>query len=189
MAVFLFRTFTQRTASIYSKSSPRQRTNRERQFLCFVRSAVVCEILRKHDLPMPGRIRDAIQRKDCLPDFRQNNHSRGSYRCRCYTFAPTGAMLSAKPCLTTLPVPNSYHFSNREQQGKFRYHHTICPSPYDRRHRLCHRYSCRRKSPVPDTSPAGSCHNLWHTVLKHRIPILRSFCFNDDCFRSKEQRK
>ena len=34
-------------------------------------------------------------------------------------------------------------------------------SPYDRKHRLCHRYFCRRKSPAPDTSPAGSYHNLW----------------------------
>ena len=109
---------------------------------------------------MPGRSRGAIGQKDCLPDFRQNNHSRGFYRCRCYTFASTVAMLFAKPCLTRLPVPNSYHFSIRERQGKYHCHHTICPSPYDRRHLLCHRYSCRQKSPVPDTSPAGSCHIL-----------------------------
>ena len=33
--------------------------------------------------------------------------------------------------------------------------------PYGRKRQLYHWYSCRRKSPVPDTSPAGSYHNLW----------------------------
>ena len=28
-----------------------------------------------------------------------------------------------------------------------------------------------------------------NTVLEHRIPVLRSFRFYHDCFRSKEQRK
>ena len=30
---------------------------------------------------------------------------------------------------------------------------------------------------------------IGNTVLKHRISILRYFCFDNDCFRSKEQRK
>ena len=34
-------------------------------------------------------------------------------------------------------------------------------SPYDRKHRLYHRYFCCRKSPAPDTSPSGSYHTLW----------------------------
>ena len=33
--IFLYLDFTHRTTSIYSKSSPKQRTNRERQILCF----------------------------------------------------------------------------------------------------------------------------------------------------------
>ena len=30
---------------------------------------------------------------------------------------------------------------------------------YDRKHRLCHRYFCRRKSPIPDTFPDDPYHN------------------------------
>ena len=57
---------------------------------------------------------------------------------------------------------------------------SIHPKKNDnRKHRLSHRYFCRRRSPAPDTSPGAflSCHDLWghDTKTPHSYSVVLSF--------------
>ena len=112
-------------------------------------------------LPMHDINADAMQQKDYWPDYRQNNHNTRSFLYKYYNFPLTAIELFITLNQTTLSGPSSCHFLDRERQGKYRCHRTIFPSPYGRKRQLYHWYSYRRKSPIHDTSPSGSSHNLW----------------------------